>query len=759
MNDYSQLVQQSTNEDSSGEWLPLPAVIAAAFPWKLDAPGWALPLPIVALSDPLVVAALDKRLAKAYEEALRRKLREPLAHLTLPEMLLKSPVRAGAVSEVRFHLSRHGTPRSSQPETLTIADAMPFIGRRPNRLLQCADRSVEVPGPTLHLDALELLEVPAKALRRNQTRSSPLDEENKKSRLAQRRHPFSIWHPLGPPAKWRKLRTVAPTDVRLTLEDGGVVTAKDPRFGWALLRVNGLLPLDGQSPRQVADSVKTSASEPLKVTWAWLEEALDQAAAMTTAEEVRALIEAVLPRNAGLLKAVDIVAGRYGLSGEVLTLEECGEGSGITRERVRQLQAGFEGQVTEGTVYAPALRRFAEAVHKVPLASIASLAKTFAADLGGQAPVGAITAARAVLGEPREGWVISGVVYPAYGLRVGCWSTRLAVPDVTAILRSARAMIARAGAFHVVAVAGDVSEELKAYISHAEVEAVIDSCEQFRWVNRDAGWGTLHGAGDAPVFTEVRKMLAVAFPTSLDITDIFAGLVACRRQVMNRENSSRFGGTMPPPWLFRKLLEMQPDLAVAQYDNFRLVEGVDPLSLMEGESEKLIFRTLESLGSIASWKELRHAIVDSKLLNPITFGVVLKSSSHIYQPGYGIYALRGRRFTIEKTSSKYGNRVFPLPASPARAVVAAADVIEFDVNQTSSTKGKRYVYAPVSAALHVQGTYLHHEDPDLRIRIDKKGQIARLAHELTERGVQPRETIRLTIDTVARTYSWRPSGS
>jgi len=743
-------------EPNPGQWLPLPHALANSFPWVLDAPG-AESVPLHKLADTAVVKALDKRLRNAYEDAIRRRLREPLAQGTLPRALLESPVRDEAVSEVRGHLSRHGTPRNLQPDFLRIIDAIDFIGRRPNRLLQCTSKAAEGPPPATSPDALEFVMVNAKLLG-----LGPGEKLGPAFRKVERisKNPFSLSHPLQVPDRWRKLRGNANGAVSILLEDGEIVTARDPRFGWALMRIHGFVHLAGQPVAAVEQRVKQIGNESLRETWQWLADGIRAAQAATTENETRALIQSLLPRSEEKQSAADILAGRYGLSGRDMTLEECGTAMGLTRERVRQLQAAFEKVFADSRPYAPALLRFARNLEKFELISIRRLGEGLAPTLGGQTSLGALAAARAVLGKPEQGWVFDGVLYPPYGLRISCWSRRLAQPDLLAILRSARSMTGRVGAFHVTAVCADVSEELKAYISRAEVEAAVDSCEQFCWLDRDSGWGSLAGVGDAPIFNEVRKMLAVAYPISLDITDICAGLAACRRQVVNRDSASRFGGGMPPPWVMRQLLEQQPDLQVAQYDNFKLKVGVDPLSLIEGDAEKVIFKTLVRLGGVAAWKELRQELVHAEVMNPITFAVVLKSSSIFCQPGYGIYALRGWRFNIEAIWGKHGQKTFPRPvAQSSLSVGHSADVIEMDVNQTAITTTKRSgraVYVPAAALPRAVGTYLHQDTPGLRIRISSRGQVARLAQELRDNGVQPKETVRLALNTVARTYCWRP---
>lgn len=739
----------STDQVSFG-WLPLPSSIARFFPWILEA-SLTAPLPISKLGDPDLVASLDKRMRRAYEDALRRKFREILAHETLPSEFLSSPVRPEAVSEVRAHLSRHGTPSRAQPESLCISDALSFIGRRPNRLVQCASRDAEwLEGPE-GPDPLETIKVDERILgSRNQIAF--------KRALRHDNNPYSLRHALEVPRRWRKLRVVADSSVAVLLSDGACLSANDPRFGWLLLRIHGHVPLRGQPVDQVEKQIREIGNPTLQETSDLLVDRLALAQAATTATEIRELLDALIPRYDNKESASLVLSGRYGLDGKDMTLEECGEAHKLTRERVRQLQFAFEKSLRDCRAYVPALFRFAKIIETSELRAFKEIGTSLSDLLGVQSPLGAVVAARAVLARPEQGWIFHGMAYPPYGLTISCWSTRLAQPDLLAILRSARSMVSKVGAFHVTLLCGDVSEELKTYISKAEVYATLDGCDQFCWIDREAGWGTIRGIGDAPVFREVRKMLAVAYPTSLDITDICAGLAACRRQIINRESSSRFGGGMPPPWVVRKLLELQPDLQIAQYDNFKLKEGLDPMLLIESEAEKVILQTLLRGGGIASWRELRQNLVDGGSMNPITFSVVLKSSSIFYQPGYGIYALRGIRFNIETVWGKLGEKSFARPSNVGAYSFQnqLSDVLECDVNQTSTETGRhRVVYVPTAVVQNAAGTYLHQDSPGLRIRISNRGQVARLANELAESGVRPKETVRLVLDTVRRTYSWK----
>ncbi|MDO8370807.1 MAG: hypothetical protein Q7K57_17990 [Burkholderiaceae bacterium] len=738
--------------------LPLPAPLANTLPWRLSGNADGEGIELHELTSPELISRLDKGVATAYQEAIRAGLRRVLAEETLPAEILDSPVRLSEASEICAYLRRKGQGQMNGQEPLTIRRALPFIGRRVNRLLQCLEPTIDVPRTTFAAGDWVELTVNMKAASIGIIATRRMAERES----AQRRVLNAPWLPMEPPKKWHNKREAAPSGVRITLDDGGEVSARDVRFGWALLRINGLMSLHGQSLAALTAEVTERQDSRLALSWRWLLQALARAQAMTVAEECAALMDALVPRADGAGFVSSILGPRYGLGGTETTLQAAGEAAGMTRERIRQLQASFEARIEQGEVYAPCLSQMVTLLESLRAASMESVSELLGGSLGDQSVAGALAFA-ASLGLVAKGRIFEVTVAGPGRLEAGGWTTKLTETQIPAILRSARSMTSRIGAFHLTAVTGDVADGTNSVVTSDEVKAVLDGCGQCVWLDDEIGWGTISGVGDFPVLVEVRRMLAIAYPLSLDITEIFAGLTQCRRQSLNRSPAAaRFGGGMPPPWIVRKLLELQVDeFEVVQYDNFRLRKYINPMSLLEGDSEKRIFEGLRKLGGVASWRQLSNAMVATRLVNPITFAVYLKTCSYIYQPAYGIYAFRGQRMHIQAVWKDGQQYEFPLPVSGiagGRAVTEHSDsVISFEVSQTSSGPGRhRAVYAPSRSAARTTGTFLSEIDPGLRIRIQPSGQIGRLADELEAAGVPPRGKIVLTLDLANRSYRWVP---
>jgi hypothetical protein len=758
---YDQLIQKDIGDKEpklTNRWLPLPKLIAFCMPWRIHSEDLGAPLELSELASHETVGKLEKSLLLAYQDAIRAALRHTLANSLLPERVLESPVADSAVNEVKADLRRKGYSKGRGNESLTIGDALPFIGRRANRLLQCIDAGTDVL-PLQFEDADWIhLHIDPKSSRIGLIAARRLAAREAESLIRDSNAP---WSTMRPPRKWAAKRESAPESVHIVLDDGAILTARDARFGWALIRINGLMPLAGQSIPIVQASVEARDDKKLLSDWDWLVEAIHHAQRITVAEEATAFIDALLPRDDADGLSSSLLGPRYGLGGTDKTLQECGDAIGITRERIRQLQSIFEARVSQGGVYAPRIRSFLSLLNTISIETMPSLNARFKEILGNQSVTGALAFAT-VLKLSFTGRVVEFSISFPYALEARCWSARLSEASISAIVRSARAMTSRIGAFHLTAVLGDVTEELGEHVTRQEVKTVLSGCTQCVWLDDEIEWGTILGATDIPILEEVRKMLAVSFPVSLDITDIFAGLVQCRRQSTNRSPAAaRFGGGMPPPWVVRKLLDLQEDMEVAQYDNFRLKKFIDPLTMMEGEADKRIYETLKNFGGVASWRQMKESMVDTLKLNPVTFAVMLKSCSYIYQPAYGIYAFRGQRMFIQAVWKDGKSLAFPLPpsmVSGARAVTEISDtVIEFEVSQTTSGPGRsRAVYVPSRVASRTAGGFHSEFAPGLRIRIGPTGQIGRFANELDAAGVKPKERVVLTLDLVSRAYRWKP---
>jgi hypothetical protein len=739
---YDQLIRNSSGDHEPkpvNRWLPLPKLIAFCLPWRIYREGLGAPLELSELASHETVARLDKSLLLAYQDAIRTGLRHILANGLMPEELLKSLVVDNAVDEVKADLRRKGYVVGHGNAPLTISDALPFIGRRANRLLQCIDTNADViPVRFEDADWIQLhIDVKASKIGIIAARKLAAREADGLSNRSD-----APWLAMNPPRRWPSKRESAPKSVCIVLNNGQILTARDPRFGWALIRINGLIPLTGQSIQAVQVGIEARNDRKLLSDWGWLTDAIQQANGMTVAEEAISVIDSLLPRDELDGLSSSLLGPRYGLGGIDKTLQECGDSVGMTRERIRQLQSIFEIRISQAEAYLPRIRAFLDMLKTESIATMPALRVRFSEILGNQSFTGALALATG-LGLDFEGRVIDYSINAPYSLEACCWSTRLTEGSVSAIVRSARAMTGRVGAFHLTAVLGDVTEELSQHITRIEVKTVLDGCAQCVWLDDEIEWGTILGATEVPILEEVRKMLAVCFPVSLDITDIFAGLVQCRRQSTNRSPAAaRFGGGMPPPWIVRKLLDLQEDMEVAQYDNFRLKKFTDPLTMMEGEADKRIYVTLKKFGGVASWRQMREAMVDTRELNPVTFAVILKSCSYIYQPAYGIYAFRGQRMFIQSVWKDGKSVAFPLPptmGSSARQIKEVSDsVLEFEVSQTTSALGRsRAVYAPTRTAARTAGGFNNEFDPNLRIRIGPSGQIGRLANELEAAGVKP----------------------
>jgi hypothetical protein len=114
--------------------------------------GLSQPLELHELAVAEYVGKLDRSKLLSYQDALRAGLRNALVEGTLPTEVLDSHVRACEVSEIHADLRSRRLGEIDRTTPLTIRRALPFIGRRVNRLLQCLDSSIDVPRRNMALD-------------------------------------------------------------------------------------------------------------------------------------------------------------------------------------------------------------------------------------------------------------------------------------------------------------------------------------------------------------------------------------------------------------------------------------------------------------------------------------------------------------------------------------------------------------------------------------------------------------------------------
>lgn len=414
------------------------------------------------------------------------------------------------------------------------------------------------------------------------------------------------------------------------------------------------------------------------------------------------MLAALLPTRPAVKRDVErfsLVEPRYGLDGEVRTLVEVGESHGLTRERIRQLQELFEARLSAGAVYAPRLQEVRTLLLETPFCPLALLKDRAAPVLGTMAIEGAIDLIERVLGWPAGGRLTFGR-RNVLEAPLPIWTHTLSETTVSAVMQQAYAMSMMAGAFLVTAIIGMVAEDAQRAVSRAQVHDILAAWPEAHWIDEQGGWGWVDGVERSPIVGDIRKMLAVAHPLSVDIEDLYSGLAKSHRQAMRGERLNRFSGLLAPTWVIHALLTQLPEFAVAQQDNFRLRAPIDAESLMDGGTELAIYKEMVKRGGIASWQQVKTALVDEQGVNPVTFGVIFKNRCWMDQPGYGVYALRGYRLFIDRVRVRSRSISIPWSGGQGENVDARSSLfdddgcVQFTVRMTASTKPHRVINLP-----------------------------------------------------------------
>lgn len=679
----------------SPRWLPLSPWFAAAFPAMVDPGGAGQAVPIERLCDPQFVDGLDDLTRYGAWAAVRYLVEYTLKYEDLPEHLLAVPVDAGMEAQVRNFLQSRLEPGVTLPKRLSIADAMPYIGKRVLRLLECVPQSrpdSQLPSPAP--EARKVIRPPehmqAEILRWHEAEPVEAKTSLHVKRLKSDTHPESVGdqgrpgrpltrEPNAIPTEqrrrvfveshersWPQVRAALSASALITDASGRQVTLQDPRFGLQLLRISMEMQLCGQSLRLLLEEARDRPRALADVIR--LVRRLTEAQQMTAEEEVRQLVSALLarrnPHPENGKRRDSMVLPRYGVGGKVLTLQEVGDSLGVTRERPRQLQDLFETRVAEGEVYAPALRRVQEEINQAPMGTLEQLQSRLAPRLGSMAVEGAVDLIGRVMGWPLHGRLVAGQ-RNGWEKGVTLWARGLEEATVTAALQHAWNMSSLTGGFLVGTVAGMLVESHGTAVSRATVADILNAWSPVRWVDEETGWGWIDGTQAGYVYSEVKKIVAIAQPLSIDVEEIYAGLANWRSARTERVN--RYAGMLAPRWVMQHVLEhFAREFSVAQHDNFRLREPVDPRTLLDDGTELSIYDALKSFGGLASWAELKDKLVSEGGMNPVTFGVLLKNRSWVVQPGRGLYAFRGLRPWVLQARLRDGLvRSFPYPNGAA----------------------------------------------------------------------------------------------
>lgn len=375
---------------------------------------------------------------------------------------------------------------------------------------------------------------------------------------------------------------------------------------------------------------------------------LDVAHKMTAAEEVLALTLAAgeegLPRKNP--EAAQRWPGMFlerhlSVKGAGNTLVEVGEKFGITRERVRQICEAFEEVFERSDAAAPALDRVLQAVARIAPCSIEEANEQLARFIGEGAGVESLIA-----------WarVLRGKDVPIECHRAR-WRLRGQLVDTTVVERAearpwVRPLIAHVsrdtsmfGCTNILRVAGLLALREGAAPGQEAIEAALEGCAGFRWLDKDTGWFAFGESDSSSVGTRVRKIMAVAHHHVG--ADEIAAALASDDMMIYRETQS-LGLAVPPVHVLRELMRPWAWLKVIQKGRFMPAAEFDASGILS-EPERLAVQVIERHDGVACRFELREAIEAQLQLTSVAVSAMLGASPIVERLEHGLYRLIGRR--------------------------------------------------------------------------------------------------------------------
>lgn len=332
-------------------------------------------------------------------------------------------------------------------------------------------------------------------------------------------------------------------------------------------------------------------------------------------------LEQELKQILGAGRAARISMRLYGFDGRGgTTLRQLASETGLSYERIRQLSTCLIREKAATHPVTPALDRAIEIIAKrapAPaerferhLATGAHQRRTFRLE-------GVINAAK-VFGRP-----VRFSLARSFSGRVVYVPS--AVNSMLA-LKAAKKQVKAWGMARISDVAASIPSSKPVSLDDV-ASALIESRDDFRWLNRQLGWFWFSQFGRSKVGNRLKKILAVSNPVAL--REVYAALAKDRRLAW-------FG---PPLSVFAEFCSQIPGVQV-DHRVLRATERIDRSQVLS-PIEKRLVRAMDRHGAPITWKELVNACGEAGV-SKATASVYASTSSLVRKDSRGIYRLVGR---------------------------------------------------------------------------------------------------------------------
>ena len=382
------------------------------------------------------------------------------------------------------------------------------------------------------------------------------------------------------------------------------ISASDPRLGHLFREVG----LGAATVQEFVDRVtKRSHALPspdAAVRLRRLREAVQAKERMTLEEELRDIVASWIRRSERNRIIVTRYLGWDGRGGA--TLQAVGDEFGMSRERVRQICAPVANTLAATKPFAPVLDRVLSVVAELIPAPISAIEEALVAEGLTAAPFSleGVTKAAEILGRR--------------------------VPKIPAvankIIQCARKSVEHWGVTTIEDITAQVRDQLSESIHPEFVAQVLQSNEDFQWLDEAGGWFWLSSVTRNRLLNRINKVLSVS--PRINVAELRAGVSRDRRM----------SGFVPPQRVILELCRQTDGYLV----DGRTVSTASPVAWGDAlaETEQILLLALGEHGPVMQRKELEELCIDLGM-NRSTFSVYLGHSPIIARYAPGVYGLRG----------------------------------------------------------------------------------------------------------------------
>lgn len=480
----------------------------------------------------------------------------------------------------------------------------------------------------------------------------------------------------------------------------------------------------------------------------------------SAAAEMQLVLDAACNGRRDKARDFEWVRRRFGLGQDnAETLEEIGKDAGVTRERVRQIEAKV-------------LKLAAECAAAVDLPVLASIRQrvtesrglpweTLAAEL--QRFLGAVSLEEAIRfmqsvwpSEDMVGVERASIYGQGKTLRVIA-SQADDVRLISAVSTAVRKLFSFAGAALVPDVRHLVELELKRPVSHRDLVRILVALPDLHWLDDSHRWCWF----ETPELSALLRKTAVilmAARNAVPMETIYAGLVREARRDFT-SIASEITDPVPPCHVVHAILVRHPAFHRGPANAFTF-QGEMDLEAELGHGRANLLRSLDELGGAATREDLasleshQEAPVGSALLS-----VILYSAGFVERLGPAAWGVRGRLMDEERRHAVLleGARSSPWNAGRVRPNGPSWQVV---VRPSAAARLYRRIEIPATEAPNgVAGPYRLPDGHELMLVQDKAGtrvtQQGALLHEML--ATPSLEAIRFEFDSVARTVQVEPA--